>query len=1243
MIGEILGAYRLVCELGAGGMGTVYLAEDGSGARLALKVVHPHLLRASTSRDRFLREGKIGRRIRHPNVVTTHGVEEIELNGKSALVLAMEYVEGQTLRRLLEDLGQVPEELCRHIAIEVSKALEAIHGEGVIHRDLKPENVLITPDHVVKVMDLGVARLADETVGLSQTGTFVGSVLYGAPEQFRSDEPDARADRYALGLVLYELSTGKHPFAGDDIGAVVRRHLEETARPPSLVNPQLTPFFEEVVLTLLAKDRGERFDSTASLREVLERGEQSEWWIERARSIRSATKQPLRRIRIPRETALYGRDSELDELRVLFGRAEAGEGQVLLIEGEAGIGKTRLVDEFVGLLRQEGRELNFLFGSYPPGGAATAAGAFSTAYREHFGSESLEETLGEYLKVTPGLIPAFAALLRGEATPRGEEPLGKDALQAVFVHATRALAEERPTVVLIDDLHFAPEEGRALFAALSLALQGHRIFLVGSSRPGLPEDWVADVERLDQCSWLGLSRLGPKDLAGLLMDAFGSERLAEELAYQIGTKSDGNPFFAFEIIRGLREGQFITQKPDGTWVKTQVIENIEIPATVMDLIQARIADLDDDQRNLLELASCCGYEFDPRIVGEALGMGRIPALQKLGRVEKSLRLVRSAGAKYLFDHHQVQEALYEGLSQPLREEYHAALAETLEAREHTDDQRGATAVELCRHLFLGGRGAKAGLYLGAALDQFEEGYLCDALIDLAQRALAEPGLLQGRERIEVLLRTRNALDSLGLREKEREVLDEAVALAADSGDAALRSRAEHELGGHLFRVSQYDEARTRFRKAFRLAREAGERRIEAQAMGSLGAISFNLGQFERARRFLARHRALAREIDDRRGEASATGNLGIALKNLGRSEEAREHLELHLALSKENGDRRGEAIATGNLGLVYSILGRSNQARSLFERCLSLSREIGFRHGEASATGNLGNALFELGLYDEAQAQHDRHLALCRETSDRRGEAIATGNLGVLSRTLGRYEDALAQFEAFLFFSRAIGDQRGEGLALDSLGRLWLTLGDLNASRRHLEKSLKVLRRIGARRSEGSVLHSLGALAEQEGDEGEAARLLGEALDLYRETEYRVGESGIRIALGRLAANRGQEEAAAAHLDQAHRLSIELDSPGMQLLAAARLALLPSGNAAAALDQLQETEARVGLAERMEASFLLWKATNETVHLERAHDLLVGLVENAPERCREAMLENVTLHREIVTAWECCESDPGAD
>ncbi|MHC4861179.1 MAG: serine/threonine protein kinase, partial [Planctomycetota bacterium] len=172
-----VGPYELLEEIGTGGMGTVHLAklaepasDEEAEARLAVKIVHPHLLATPGFFKRFLREGELGQRVRHENVVATLDVDGTEVEGKTVLFLTMEYVEGQNLRSLIEELGTVPEELCRHIGREVAKGLGAIHGADAIHRDLKPENVLITEDHQVKLMDLGVSRLKDEQARLSQDG-----------------------------------------------------------------------------------------------------------------------------------------------------------------------------------------------------------------------------------------------------------------------------------------------------------------------------------------------------------------------------------------------------------------------------------------------------------------------------------------------------------------------------------------------------------------------------------------------------------------------------------------------------------------------------------------------------------------------------------------------------------------------------------------------------------------------------------------------------------------------------------------------------------------------------------------------------------------------------------------------------------------------------------------------------------------------------------------------------------------
>ncbi len=1281
--GRRIGPYRMLSLLGAGGMGTVHLAVvEGrapglaAGARVAVKVVHPHLLARHGFFKRFLREAEIGRRLRHENVVRTLDADVVEEGGERLHFFVMEHVEGQTLRALLDDLQRVPEELCRHVGREAAKALAAIHEAGAVHRDLKPENVLITKEHVVKVMDLGVARLADEAMRLSQTGAFVGSVRYAAPEQFGGGAKlDGRADLYALGLTLYELATGSHPLADEDFHVVLRRQMTEVPRPAGALNPQVSPFFEELLRTLLEKDRERRVASAAELVRVLDEGEGSAWWRERSSVIRAATKRPLRRIRIPRETALYGRDAEIAKLRALYERAKAGEGQVVLVEGEAGIGKSRLVDEFVTQLAQAGEDVNFLFGSYLPGGAATASGAFSTAYREHLGDH--DAAVREALPQTPLLVPAFAALLRGDATPEGVESLTKDSLQTVFVHATRSFAAQRPTVVLIDDLHFAPEEGRALFASLALAVPGHRILLVGTARPGIDEKWLAQLAALSQASQLAVPRLGPKELVHLLRDALRSERLAEELGVLIAVKSDGNPFFVFEMLRGLKEGQFLEQRPDGTWHTTQVIRDIQVPSSILDLVKARVADLATAERDLLDVASCCGFEFDPALVAAAVGQGRIPMLKSLAQIERAHRLVRSSGRRFVFDHHQVQEALYGSLPEGLREEYHGSIAAALEAQhdataKQPTDIDGVVCVDLAEHFLKGAQGARALRYLDPALTHLEKGYLNDAAILLAERALAEPGLLVGAVRARTLLRLQGRLNLLGRRERQRAAIEEALALARESGDRPAETRAERGMGivlsslGRLVEAQQhqeralalaretldrqgeawatgnlgvvleslgrYPEAQEHQERALALAREIGDRTGEATATGNLGTVLYALGRYAEARERLEGHLSLARENGDRHGEALAAGNLGAVFHALGRYAEAREHHARHLALAREIGDRRGEARATGNLGTVFQSLGRFAEAREQFERRLAFAREIGDRHGEAMATGGLGNVFLSLGRYSEAQEHYERSLAVAREIGDRRGEARAMGNLGGVLHSLGRYAEAREHLERQLALAREIGDRQGEALATVNLGGVCLNLGRFAEARERCERTLALAREIGNRSVEGHALGALASVACESGDAASAERLVTESLDLRRSIGARSEEADSLLARGALRARAGRNEEARADLEAALALARDLSLADVELAALAHLASLPGGDASAALAALATHGDRVEVRTLMESRFVLWQATREPSHLAEAKRLLDFLVEHAPPECRESMLTNVRLHREIVAA-----------
>jgi len=167
MIGAQVGPYRVESELGSGGMGSVFLAVGEDGSKVALKVVHPHLIATPGFFKRFLREAEMGRQVNHENVVRTLDVDATMVEDKQVNYMVMEYVEGRSLRELLNDLGAVPETLLRELAQQTAAGLAAIQAEGIIHRDLKPENILITDDHQVRIMDLGVAKLQEASVALT--------------------------------------------------------------------------------------------------------------------------------------------------------------------------------------------------------------------------------------------------------------------------------------------------------------------------------------------------------------------------------------------------------------------------------------------------------------------------------------------------------------------------------------------------------------------------------------------------------------------------------------------------------------------------------------------------------------------------------------------------------------------------------------------------------------------------------------------------------------------------------------------------------------------------------------------------------------------------------------------------------------------------------------------------------------------------------------------------------------------
>jgi len=262
--------YTLESEIARGGMGTVFKAHDEVLARrVAVKVLHENLSRDDAFLERFRREALAAARLTHLNIVAIYDTGSDEgPDGVERHFIVMEYCGRGTLAELLAS-GPLDPSRVAVIGRIVCEALSYAHGHGIVHRDIKPANILITEDGTLKVADFGIAKAAFAGGDLTTTGAVLGTVTYISPEQAKGLEPDARSDLYSIGVVLYELLTGRPPFAGDNQVATAMQHLREDPPPPRSIRGGVPRGLESVILTALAKDPDERFPTALAMAKAL--------------------------------------------------------------------------------------------------------------------------------------------------------------------------------------------------------------------------------------------------------------------------------------------------------------------------------------------------------------------------------------------------------------------------------------------------------------------------------------------------------------------------------------------------------------------------------------------------------------------------------------------------------------------------------------------------------------------------------------------------------------------------------------------------------------------------------------------------------------------------------------------------------------------------------------------------------------------------------------------------------------
>ncbi len=266
MIGTVLGnRYEIVEKIGGGGMALVYRAKCRLLNRyVAIKILRDEYINDEEFIKKFRRESQAAASLSHPNIVNIYDVGVDIKDGQEIQYIVMEYIKGKTLKEIIREKGKLTVEETIDYSIQIAEALEHAHKNHIVHRDIKPHNIMLTEDGRIKVTDFGIARAATAST-VTNTSNVIGSVHYFSPEQARGGYTDEKSDIYSLGIVMYEMITGKVPFEGDSPITVALKHIQEEIVPPRKIDNTIPIGLENIIMNCVKKSQGDRYATASEL------------------------------------------------------------------------------------------------------------------------------------------------------------------------------------------------------------------------------------------------------------------------------------------------------------------------------------------------------------------------------------------------------------------------------------------------------------------------------------------------------------------------------------------------------------------------------------------------------------------------------------------------------------------------------------------------------------------------------------------------------------------------------------------------------------------------------------------------------------------------------------------------------------------------------------------------------------------------------------------------------------------
>jgi len=699
--------------LGEGSVGLVYKALNLSTQQLvAVKIFSKQAGERSEAYLRFLRETSILTQLNHPNIIKLYEVGKMN----NAPYVIMEYLEGSNLVEVLKEKGPLEINLVLDIMTQIVSSLAYVHERNIIHRDIKSGNVMVVDykKRKVKVLDFCMARLMD----VKEEEKMIGTVSYMSPEMAGMlDQPvDNRSDLYSVGVIMYELVTGRLPFVGKEIGKILHQHIAKKPELPSSLRKDLPLVLEKIILKLLEKNPKDRYQSANGLLYDLE-------------EIRKALKaeKPVELISLGRRdvqgemrygVSMVGRDEEMKILEEWYERAEKGKGGIVDVVGEAGVGKTRLLNEFRGRVLNRGGV--FVSGKNVGEGRNFPYGCFSEAisnlvvYIKNLEEGERKELIGLVVKKLEGMGAAITRVMPVVedliGTQKEEKQLDPEKERYRFYAAVWALLsviteKGKPLVIFLDDLQWADESSLLLLKYLMPKVKDISLLLLGAYRSeeiGRKHPLakvMADMEKIKvEKKEIALSPFTQGTLFVLIKGLFkGLENSdIDYLSQEIYERSEGNAFFVGEILRTLIEQRGLICGENRWEFDKLKFADITFSKNLIEVVLQRIKFLKEDHLDILSFAALIGREFEFEMLSH---IGKLDVNKVLDALDEAMqyRIIwsRRKTGEYEFGHDKIREALYQRKSVEERRKIHLKIAEYLENK-YQEDLSGV-AYKLATH------------------------------------------------------------------------------------------------------------------------------------------------------------------------------------------------------------------------------------------------------------------------------------------------------------------------------------------------------------------------------------------------------------------------------------------------------------------------------------------------------------------------------------------------------------------